>query len=57
MTEPQVASIDLKSGLLLLTLATVWAGSFFFAEIALRGGAAVHHCSASRALGSPPCWQ
>ncbi len=33
---PQAPTIDLKSGLLLLCLATVWGGSFFFAEIALR---------------------
>jgi len=33
---PQAPSIDLKSGFLLLILATVWGGSFFFAEIALR---------------------
>ena len=32
----QHPSIDLKSGLLLLGLATVWGGSFFFAEIALK---------------------
>ena len=35
MTQ-QAPTIDLKSGLLLLGLATVWGGSFFFAEIALR---------------------
>ncbi|MCP4184521.1 MAG: EamA/RhaT family transporter, partial [Hyphomicrobiales bacterium] len=29
-------TINLTSGLLLLGLATVWGGSFFFAEIALR---------------------
>ena len=29
-------TINLTSGLLLLALATVWGGSFFFAEIALR---------------------
>ncbi len=33
---PQALKIDLTSGLLLLGLATVWGGSFFFAEIALR---------------------
>jgi len=33
---PQAPNIDLKSGLLLLVLASVWGGSFFFAEIALR---------------------
>ncbi len=33
---PQTPKIDLTSGLLLLGLATVWGGSFFFAEIALR---------------------
>ncbi|MGB1310570.1 MAG: DMT family transporter [Leucothrix sp.] len=32
----QAPTIDLKSGLMLLGLATVWGGSFFFAEIALR---------------------
>jgi len=31
----QSPKIDLTSGLLLLALATVWGGSFFFAEIAL----------------------
>ncbi len=36
MTQKQPPSIDLTSGLLLLALATVWGGSFFFAEIALR---------------------
>lgn len=36
MTQKQVPGIDLTSGLLLLALATVWGGSFFFAEIALR---------------------
>jgi len=36
MTQKQVPDIDLTSGLLLLALATVWGGSFFFAEIALR---------------------
>lgn len=35
MTQ-QAPSIDLKSSFLLLGLATVWGGSFFFAEIALR---------------------
>ncbi|MDH3695120.1 MAG: DMT family transporter [Gammaproteobacteria bacterium] len=36
MTHKQTPNIDLTSGLLLLALATVWGGSFFFAEIALR---------------------
>ena len=36
MTQNQSPTIDLTSGLLLLALATVWGGSFFFAEIALR---------------------
>ncbi len=36
MAQQQVPRIDLTSGLLLLALATVWGGSFFFAEIALR---------------------
>ena len=36
MTRQQTPSIDLTAGLLLLALATVWGGSFFFAEIALR---------------------
>lgn len=36
MTQTQTPNIDLTSGLLLLALATVWGGSFFFAEIALR---------------------
>lgn len=36
MTSQQTPTIDLTSGLLLLALATVWGGSFFFAEIALR---------------------
>ena len=36
MTHQQTPTIDLTSGLLLLALATVWGGSFFFAEIALR---------------------
>ena len=36
MTPEQTPNIDLTSGLLLLALATVWGGSFFFAEIALR---------------------
>lgn len=36
MAQKQAPSIDLTSGLLLLALATVWGGSFFFAEIALR---------------------
>ena len=36
MTKTQAPGIDLISGLLLLGLATVWGGSFFFAEIALR---------------------
>ncbi len=36
MTQQQTPTIDLTSGLLLLALATVWGGSFFFAEIALR---------------------
>lgn len=35
MPQTQNPSIDLTSGLLLLGLATVWGGSFFFAEIAL----------------------
>jgi drug/metabolite transporter (DMT)-like permease len=34
-THPSPA-INLTSGILLLGLATVWGGSFFFAEIALR---------------------
>ncbi|MEE9334890.1 MAG: DMT family transporter [Granulosicoccaceae bacterium] len=36
MAQQQTPNIDLTSGLLLLALATVWGGSFFFAEIALR---------------------
>jgi drug/metabolite transporter (DMT)-like permease len=36
MTQQQTPNIDLTSGLLLLALATVWGGSFFFAEIALK---------------------
>ena len=37
MTQNQTApTIDLTSGLLLLALATVWGGSFFFAEVALQ---------------------
>jgi drug/metabolite transporter (DMT)-like permease len=36
MTQKQAPEIDLTSGLLLLGLATVWGGSFFFAEVALR---------------------
>ncbi|MGB7303890.1 MAG: DMT family transporter [Burkholderiaceae bacterium] len=35
MSQTQNPSIDLTSGILLLGLATVWGGSFFFAEIAL----------------------
>ena len=36
MKQHQPPTIDLTSGLLLLALACVWGGSFFFAEIALR---------------------
>lgn len=36
MTQMQAPKIDMTSGLQLLALATVWGGSFFFAEIALR---------------------
>jgi len=36
MKQNQNPTINLTSGLLLLGLATVWGGSFFFAEIALR---------------------
>lgn len=36
MNQSQSPTITLVSGLLLLGLATVWGGSFFFAEIALR---------------------
>ena len=36
MTQKRAPKIDLTSGLLLLALATVWGGSFFFAEVALR---------------------
>ena len=36
MSSGQSTSINLTSGLMLLGLATVWGGSFFFAEIALR---------------------
>ncbi len=36
MIKTQAPKIDLISGLLLLGLAIVWGGSFFFAEIALR---------------------
>jgi len=36
MTQQQTPAIDLTSAILLLALATVWGGSFFFAEIALR---------------------
>jgi drug/metabolite transporter (DMT)-like permease len=35
VTQIQAPKIDMTSGLLLLALATVWGGSFFFAEIAL----------------------
>ena len=37
MSALSAPKIDLVSCLLLLGLATVWGGSFFFAEIALRG--------------------
>lgn len=36
MAKTQAPKIDMTSGLMLLGLATVWGGSFFFAEIALR---------------------
>ncbi len=36
MPSKKALSLDLTSGSLLLCLATVWGGSFFFAEIALR---------------------
>lgn len=36
MSSTQATSINLTSALMLLGLATVWGGSFFFAEIALR---------------------
>ncbi len=36
MKQNHAPTIDLTSGLLLLGLAAVWGGSFFFAEIALR---------------------
>ena len=36
MTQKQIPSMDFTSILLLFSLATVWGGSFFFAEIALR---------------------
>jgi len=36
MNMKSTPKIDLTSGLLLLSLAAVWGGSFFFAEIALR---------------------
>jgi len=36
MEYNQAPTINLVSGILLLGLATVWGGSFFFAEIALR---------------------
>lgn len=36
MKQIHSPTIDLTSGLLLLSLAAVWGGSFFFAEIALR---------------------
>jgi drug/metabolite transporter (DMT)-like permease len=36
MTRNAAPSIDLKSTLMLLLLAAVWGGSFFFAEVALR---------------------
>jgi len=35
MAQPNIPTIDHTSGLLLLALAMVWGGSFFFAEIAL----------------------
>ena len=35
MAKPQTTTMDLTSSLLLLALATVWGGSFFFAKIAL----------------------
>ncbi|MEM7067984.1 MAG: DMT family transporter [Pseudomonadota bacterium] len=36
MTAPAAAALDLKSFAMLLLLAAVWGGSFFFGEIALR---------------------
>jgi len=36
MTNNSAQSMDLKSTIMLLLLAAVWGGSFFFAEIALR---------------------
>ncbi|MGB0913116.1 MAG: DMT family transporter, partial [Phaeobacter italicus] len=36
MTRPPAPTLDAKSAIMLLLLAAVWGGSFFFAEIALR---------------------
>lgn len=36
MTKPSSPTLDLQSSIMLLLLAAVWAGSFFFGEIALR---------------------
>ncbi|MEM9230635.1 MAG: DMT family transporter [Pseudomonadota bacterium] len=36
MTRPPSPTLDMKSTLMLLALAAVWGGTFFFAEIALR---------------------
>ena len=36
MTKPATLTLDLNSTIMLLMLAAVWGGSFFFGEIALR---------------------
>jgi len=36
MTRPRISAMDLTSAIMLLLLAVVWGGTFFFAEIALR---------------------
>nr|CAA6805995.1 MAG: Permease of the drug/metabolite transporter (DMT) superfamily [uncultured Thiotrichaceae bacterium] len=36
MTQKKTPQIDLSSGLMLLVLAAIWGGSFFFAEVALK---------------------
>ena len=36
MSHPTQPTMDLKSTLMLLLLAAVWGGSFFFGEVALR---------------------
>ena len=53
--QPPLQTMGLKSAYLLLLLAAVWGGSFFFAEVALREVPPLTITLYRVMLAMPPC--